>query len=31
MVPGGTFILDPLTAKNLKELEGFKTKADFRS
>jgi len=30
MRPGGTFILDPLTAKNLKELEGFKTKEDFR-
>jgi hypothetical protein len=30
MVPGGTFILDPLTAKNLKEAEGFNTKEAFR-
>ncbi len=30
MIPGGTFILDPLTAKNLKGLEGFKTKEEFR-
>jgi hypothetical protein len=30
MVPGGTFVLDPLTAKHLKELEGFSTKEDFR-
>jgi hypothetical protein len=30
MVPGGTFIMDPLTAKHLKELEGFKTKQEFR-
>ena len=30
MIPGGTFILDPLTAKNLKEMEGFKTKEEFR-
>jgi hypothetical protein len=30
MRPGGTFVLDPLTAKNLKELEGFKTKKEFR-
>jgi hypothetical protein len=30
MVPGGTFVLDPLTAKNLKEAEGFKTKEEFR-
>jgi hypothetical protein len=29
MIPGGTFILDPLTAKNLKEMEGFKTKAEL--
>jgi hypothetical protein len=30
MVPGGTFVLDPLTAKNLREAEGFKTKEEFR-
>jgi hypothetical protein len=30
MVPGGTFVLDPLTAKHLNELEGFKTKEEFR-
>lgn len=30
MVPGGTFVLDPLTAKNLKDAEGFKTKEEFR-
>lgn len=30
MIPGGTFVLDPLTAKNLKEMEGFKTKEEFR-
>jgi hypothetical protein len=30
MIPGGTLVLDPLTAKNLKELEGFKTKAEFK-
>jgi hypothetical protein len=30
MVPGGAFVLDPLTAKHLKELEGFKTKEEFR-
>jgi hypothetical protein len=30
MVPGGTFVLDPLTAKHLKELEGFNTKEEFR-
>lgn len=30
MIPGGTFILDPLTAKNLKDKEGFNTKEDFR-
>jgi hypothetical protein len=30
MVPGGTFVLDPLTAKHLKDLEGFATKEDFR-
>ncbi len=30
IIPGGTFVLDPLTAKHLKELEGFKTKEDFR-
>ena len=30
MIPGGTFIMDPLVAKNLKEQEGFKTKEDFR-
>jgi hypothetical protein len=30
MIPGGTFILDPLTAKHLKEQEGFETKEEFR-
>jgi hypothetical protein len=30
LVPGGTFILDPLTAKNLKRQEGFNTKEEFR-
>jgi hypothetical protein len=30
MLPGGTFVLDPLTARNLRELEGFKTKEEFR-
>jgi hypothetical protein len=30
IIPGGTFVLDPLTAKHLKELEGFNTKEDFR-
>jgi hypothetical protein len=30
MIPGGTFVLDPLAAKNLKELEGFCTKEEFR-
>ena len=30
IIPGGTFVLDPLTAKHLKELEGFSTKGDFR-
>ncbi len=30
MRPGGTFVLDPLTAKHLKELEGFPTKEEFR-
>ena len=30
MIPGGTFIMDPLVAKNLKEREGFKTKEEFR-
>lgn len=30
IIPGGTFVLDPLTAKRLKELEGFNTKEDFR-
>ncbi len=28
--PGGTLILDPLTARHLKEMEGFKTKAELR-
>lgn len=28
--PGGTFVLDPLAAKHLREMEGFETKADFR-
>jgi hypothetical protein len=28
--PGGTFVLDPLTAKHLKEMEGFKTKEELR-
>jgi hypothetical protein len=26
MIFGGTFVLDPLTAKNLKDKEGFNTK-----
>jgi len=30
MIPGGTFILDPLAAKTLSDQEGFKTKEDFR-
>ena len=30
IIYGGTFVLDPLTAKYLKELEGFSTKEDFR-
>jgi hypothetical protein len=30
MIPGGTFVMDPLVAKNLKEQEGFETKEDFR-
>jgi hypothetical protein len=30
LMPGGTFVMDPLVAKNLKEQEGFKTKADFQ-
>jgi hypothetical protein len=30
MHPGGTFILDPLAAKNLKDKEGFKTKEELR-
>ncbi len=30
MIPGGTFVLDPLTAKNLKDKEGFNTKEEFR-
>jgi hypothetical protein len=30
MIPGGTIVMDPLVAKNLKEQEGFKTKEDFR-
>ena len=30
IIPGGTFILDPLTAKNLREQEGFERKEDFR-
>jgi hypothetical protein len=30
IIPGGTFVLDPLTAKRLKELEGFNTKEDLR-
>ena len=30
IIPGGTFVLDPLTAKNLKEMEGFNTKEEFR-
>ncbi len=30
MAPGGTFVMDPLTAKALKDQEGFKTKEDFR-
>jgi hypothetical protein len=30
MIPGGAFVLDPLTARNLKEQEGFKTKQEFR-
>jgi hypothetical protein len=30
MVPGGTFVLDPLTAKTLRDQEGFETKEEFR-
>jgi hypothetical protein len=30
MIFGGTFVLDPLTAKNLKDKEGFNTKEEFR-
>ena len=30
LVPGGTFVMDPLVARNLKEQEGFKTKEEFR-
>jgi len=30
MMPGGTFVLDPLVAKNLREQEGFETREDFR-
>ena len=28
--PSGTFIMDPLAAKNLKDKEGFNTKEEFR-
>ncbi|MEJ2245624.1 MAG: hypothetical protein P8Y80_06005 [Acidobacteriota bacterium] len=30
MLPGGTFVMDPLVAKNLKDQEGFRTKEEFR-
>jgi hypothetical protein len=30
MIPGGTFVLDPLTAKNLKDKDDFNTKEQFR-
>ena len=30
LVPGGTFVMDPLVAKTLKEQEGFKTREEFR-
>ena len=29
--PGGTFVMDPLTAKNLMDKEGFSTKEEFRN
>jgi hypothetical protein len=30
LVPGGTFVMDPLVAKTLKDQEGFKTREEFR-
>ncbi len=30
MISGGTFVMDPLVAKGLRDQEGFKTKEDFR-
>jgi hypothetical protein len=30
LAPGGTFVMDPLVAKTLKEQEGFETREDFR-
>jgi len=30
LAPGGTFVMDPLVAKTLKEQEGFKSREEFR-